>query len=243
MKIKFIIISLIFIISCNKSDYDVYSKSEKPNWHKIDLKIFELEVPKDYKFKPHKGIDSFVGEVSNGKTTFSFDYGWYSNKNPVTPKEFFEKNVTRFYFNDLIDSIKTIISIDSLDNEIREKLIVKKVTSEENGKYVADMELNGEKIQFRFFPFDPDLESEYNKYEFYFEEDSNYYKKLYYPKSFESENKAGVYIEDLDAKRENKFGFNKLAFYTFDLSDINKQELIQILESVKMKKKPVQNNC
>ena len=236
MKNQIVILILLSQVGCSQRYFDVYSQSKKSDWHTIDLKYYELETPKKYKFKQHKGIDSFVGEISNGKTTFLFDYGWYSNGNPVTPKEYFENNVYGFYFDDLIDSLKVIIKSDSLENEVRENLFIETVSPINNGQYVANMELNGERIQFSYFSYDPDLQTKFNKYKFEFKEDEKYYKKLYYPKLIEKENRAGIYIEDLMSKKESEYGYNKLAFYTYDMTESNTEEIIQILRSVRMKK-------
>jgi hypothetical protein len=49
------------------------------NWHKIDLPTFSVNTPTDYKLVKQQGIDSYVGLITNGSDTLSFDYGWYSN--------------------------------------------------------------------------------------------------------------------------------------------------------------------
>tara|TARA_R110002051_G_scaffold171490_2_gene241996 strand:+ start:2762 stop:3520 length:759 start_codon:yes stop_codon:yes gene_type:complete len=47
-------------------------------YNKIDFGGFEVTVPEDwYEFKI-KGIDSYVGGVTNGKDSLTFDFGWYS---------------------------------------------------------------------------------------------------------------------------------------------------------------------
>ena len=46
--------------------------------HLIDFDLFSIILPTDFKYKRIDGIDSFVGEIKNGKSTFFFDYGWYS---------------------------------------------------------------------------------------------------------------------------------------------------------------------
>ena len=40
----------------------------------LDLKVFKITVPKDWIYKKQKGIDSFVGEISTGNSSLSFDY-------------------------------------------------------------------------------------------------------------------------------------------------------------------------
>ena len=46
--------------------------------HLIDFDLFCIILPNDFKYKKVDGIDSFVGEIKNGKSKFIFDYGWYS---------------------------------------------------------------------------------------------------------------------------------------------------------------------
>jgi len=61
------------------TDSVYYSESKIPNWHKIDAGPFFIQTPKDYKFFRYRGIDSYIGGITNQIDTISFDYGWYSN--------------------------------------------------------------------------------------------------------------------------------------------------------------------
>ncbi len=44
----------------------------------LDFGSFKLTTPNTWKKVKFKGIDSFVGGLTNGKDTLFFDYGWYS---------------------------------------------------------------------------------------------------------------------------------------------------------------------
>lgn len=57
---------------------DIYTKLDN-NWHRIDLRKFTVNTPRDFKFHQQEGIDSYVGLITNETDSIEFDYGWYSN--------------------------------------------------------------------------------------------------------------------------------------------------------------------
>ncbi|MDO1445202.1 hypothetical protein Q0590_03015 [Rhodocytophaga aerolata] len=60
-------------------DEKFYSKSEIIGWHTIDLGSFTIAAPTAYLYFKIRGIDSYVGGITNKRDTLIFDYGWYSN--------------------------------------------------------------------------------------------------------------------------------------------------------------------
>nr|WP_295867600.1 cytochrome c [uncultured Chitinophaga sp.] len=50
----------------------------RPDWKTIDYGPFKLKSPPEWKQVKLHGIDSYVGGLTNGKDTLTFDYGWYS---------------------------------------------------------------------------------------------------------------------------------------------------------------------
>lgn len=102
------ILVIFQLTSCNDG-VDYIKQSDGKN-HLIDFGIFSIITPIEFKYKKVRGIDSFVGEIKNDKSTiFYFDYGWYSPKPPLTKKQFLELNkesldfeCTLLFFN-LID--------------------------------------------------------------------------------------------------------------------------------------------
>lgn len=236
MKYPILILGLVALCSCSPKNADVYLASPKADWHKIDLGSFELEAPKDYKYKQRQGIDSYVGQISNGKTTFEFDYGWYSNNKPLTPRELFEDTKTTLYWDEILEVFGSELNPDSLFFEIQEKFIVKKVTPIGDGQFLAALELNGQQAQIQFEPFAKDEDNEYFQYKIEEDQDDFYYKKLYTPKKLGQRARAGVYIEDLLNKIESPYGYDQLAFYTFDMNQNNQEVLLEILQTVKMKR-------
>jgi len=56
----------------------------------MDFGLFSVIVPNDFRYKKIDGIDSFVGDIENGKSRFFFDYGMYSPSPPMDRKTFIQ---------------------------------------------------------------------------------------------------------------------------------------------------------
>ncbi len=54
------------------------SNFEKSNNDKFNFGNFAIELPTDWKKIEFNGIDSYVGGITNGIDSLTFDYGWYS---------------------------------------------------------------------------------------------------------------------------------------------------------------------
>ncbi|MEA1784886.1 hypothetical protein U1E44_02175 [Arenibacter sp. GZD96] len=70
--------------------------------------MFSIILPTDFKYKKVDGTDSFVGEIKSRKSTFFFDYGWYSPKPPLDEKTYIEESrkgmdfeTTQKFFNQI----------------------------------------------------------------------------------------------------------------------------------------------
>lgn len=133
-----------------------------------------METPKDYRYKPLQGIDSYVGKI-----TFEFDHGWYSSRHPLTPVEFFEQTLSRLYFNELPDSLRTHNKGLAVDHSALLNLNIKEVVDEGSGHFSALIEFEGQEVAFRFAPNNPNWETDYQNFEFVVEEDESYYTNLY----------------------------------------------------------------
>ena len=59
--------------------------------HTIDLSYFKITTPIEYKYHSLQGIDSYVGLITDGHDSITFDYGWYSND--LTQEDFELSNV------------------------------------------------------------------------------------------------------------------------------------------------------
>ncbi|WP_416441300.1 c-type cytochrome [Phnomibacter sp. MR] len=57
----------------------VSCKTKTSGWQTLDFGVFKLKTPQGWKKIEEKGIDSYVGGLTNGKDSLWFDYGWYSS--------------------------------------------------------------------------------------------------------------------------------------------------------------------
>ena len=69
MRQHLISILLILTVSC---------KTQTSDWRTLDFGSFKLKTPSSWTEIERKGIDSYVGGLTDGKDTLLFDYGWYS---------------------------------------------------------------------------------------------------------------------------------------------------------------------
>ncbi|HMU46801.1 MAG TPA: c-type cytochrome [Chitinophagaceae bacterium] len=69
MRLRLFTILLILTASC---------KTKTSEWQTLDFGSFKLKTPSGWTEIERTGIDSYVGGLTNGKDTLSFDYGWYS---------------------------------------------------------------------------------------------------------------------------------------------------------------------
>ncbi|WP_343745288.1 cytochrome c [Chitinophaga sp.] len=74
-----------------------------PTWQTIDYGPFKLKAPLEWKRVEFKGIDSYVGGLSNGKDTLSFDYGRYSPH--------VDLDSSGIYQEDIINGLPALIGI------------------------------------------------------------------------------------------------------------------------------------
>lgn len=69
MSLRLFSILFILLASC---------KTKTSSWQTLDFGSFKLTTPQDWKIFKEKGIDSYVGGLTNKKDSLWFDYGWYS---------------------------------------------------------------------------------------------------------------------------------------------------------------------
>jgi cytochrome c551/c552 len=70
---RLILIFLIFATSCQ-------TKNEGDGWHTLDFGSFTIKAPKSWTIYKEKGTDSYVGSLTTGLETLSFDLGEYSQE-------------------------------------------------------------------------------------------------------------------------------------------------------------------
>ena len=88
-----IFLTLVFStvnFSCKKSEIN----SEEKNF---EFGAFKITIPSNWEKIKFKGIDSYVGGITNGKDSLTFDYGWYSYDFK------YESNKTQLFGTDTIN--------------------------------------------------------------------------------------------------------------------------------------------
>jgi hypothetical protein len=70
MRLLISFFSFLLLCSC--------ASSSNQAWHTLDFEAFKLKAPHNWESYKLKGIDSYVGGLTNGKDSLEFDYGWYS---------------------------------------------------------------------------------------------------------------------------------------------------------------------
>ena len=73
MNYSFYTLILCFVLfSCKDS------RNKSSDWIILEFKVFTINTPPNWTIIKEKGIDSYVGGLTNGVDSLYFDYGWYS---------------------------------------------------------------------------------------------------------------------------------------------------------------------
>lgn len=91
--------------------------------------MFSIVVPLDFTYKKLKGIDSYIGEIENGKSSFSFDYGIYSPRPPITKEQFLDDNRKHIDYEsaELFFELIDLKPYQDKDNRVNPIKITKKI--------------------------------------------------------------------------------------------------------------------
>ncbi len=215
------------------------SKRSIANLHDlvIDAGGFQVTVPSNFKLIKRKGLDSSVGSISNGKIEFRFDFGWYSNRGPLTYYDYVDKSLFNFHEAEVISTCQLS---DSTSAKIKKNLII--LDARRNPKYPSSSEKEiSTTIAVRtgnctifLANREEKISQTYEMYEIQEVVNLDFRRKQFYPKRRNSK-KAGVFIENLKEKREAEHGHSKLNFSTNDYREKNAELIIKILKSVKLK--------
>jgi hypothetical protein len=102
--IRCYLIPLLFILA-------VSCKRKTADWQALDLGAFKLKTPPGWVIFKEKGIDSYVGGLTNGKDSLWFDYGWYS-------AEIDDDEASKhLYGQDTINGLVAVIQIPKIDGQ------------------------------------------------------------------------------------------------------------------------------
>jgi len=91
---------LIFLASCT---------TNTSGWQTIDFDAFKIKCPKGWTRFIDKGVDSYVGGLTNGQDSLLFDYGWYSAEIDDEGAE------NHLYAQDTINGLTATIQIPKTD--------------------------------------------------------------------------------------------------------------------------------
>ena len=62
----------------------------------IEVGEYSFQFPQDFELIKEKGVDSYVGKISNGEIDFQFDYGYYSNSLDKSIDEYLSDDVWKW---------------------------------------------------------------------------------------------------------------------------------------------------
>lgn len=222
----FIFLTLILILSCNKSLKHAVTKGSSLPFY---IKCEHLE------HSPGNGIDSQVGTIKCDEYTLQYDYGRYSNSKPLSLYESFSKKFYAFHYSKFFEAIY-------VEEKLREPLkdsisIIEVVNQRYDGRYIVDCTdcTGSAKISFAknefLYAFNPNksvLENEKN-YTLEVEKvEKGYYKKTYYSHNDDSH---GVYLAPVGNFAKSRMK-DKLSV-SVDTAITDK--LQQILHSIQLK--------
>ena len=203
------------------------------DWKWIRLPMFEILVPDDFTYVKQQGIDSYVGEITNGRVSISFDYGWYTNPGPKTILDGWLRDRYRlpeFIFNDIVlkksgevftrDNIQSIQltkieTIDSLNN-----LLYIATYTDSIRTYVDT--ISTEKIKF--------MDNDYQEFNILYNFDGCSFRKYY--KSKEGKPSSGVYTYNICTSKDNQDMLTTLGVFVdgYNLKEV--QMIDEIIQSI-----------
>lgn len=73
----FIAILLLIVVACNRN-IEKKAFNDKTEKKTLDLGVFKLTVPANWTKFEERGIDTYVGGITNGKDTLHYGYGLYN---------------------------------------------------------------------------------------------------------------------------------------------------------------------
>ena len=215
--------------------------------HLIDFDLFSIILPTEFKYKKIDGIDSFVGEIKNGKATFFFDYGWYSPKPPFDEKKYIEESrkgmdfeTTQKFFNKI-----DLKPYEDENGSVNPKEIIKKVKNltlhkmtdsmailnsfKTNCEYYYSFEY--EKVEFNIpFCVPKEEREKFENYELIIDTIGNYKRTIALWKDKINHNISSVHFEPIFGNSKNELSIGIKSDMAFE-----KNELIRIFKSVELK--------
>ncbi|MCD9586182.1 hypothetical protein [Tenacibaculum maritimum] len=236
--------SFLLLISCNDG---VNYVSQNNGNHLIDFDLFSIVLPKDFEYDKIDGIDSFVGEIKNGKSKFIFDYGWYSPSPPKDKKAFIEESkksldfATTLSFCNQIDlkkykNDKEGINLPEITNRIK-NLTLHKISDsilidndfKDNCEFYYTLEFE-EKEYKVLFCIPEEKKIQFKNYEFHIDTIGNYRRTIALWTNDKKPNISSINLEPINSDLKNKLSIGIKSNMEFE-----KNELKEIFKTVKIK--------
>ena len=204
-------------------------------------------MPSDFKYNKVEGIDSFVGEIENGKSIFFFDYGRYSPSPPMDKNSYIEESresmdfETTLKFFDQIDlkpyeNSKGEINPLEIEKKIKNlslhKLSDSKATENNfkgNCEFCYSLEFEGKEYNVPFCIPKKELE-QFTYYQINIDTIGSYKRTIAIWTDKENPNISSVNFEPIYGNLNNKLS---IGFKSNDEFDTN--ELREIFKKVKIK--------
>lgn len=247
----FIFLLFILALSCNHDS--IYKKTERDGWHLIDLKSFEIMTPKDYEFKRQQGVDSFVGEITDGDVIIRFDYGCYTGKgvrdrveglaqfkhmldirslisihNKLEPSDSLRRDTTllKLMNQSKFDSIELVECINSWDfvNDIGQEI-----------DYCHYVEVGKEKYLIPYV-FDHEVIENGNRYRVERDTLNGIYTKLYWERHKSDSMRIGIYISNLNDFNESVNSYCKtVGMYASEVTPPELEIIKEMFKSIELR--------
>ena len=220
-KFKFLFFVLLFAISCRNSHDDL-----------VTIGIYSFDFPKNFSLTEEKGIDSYVGKVTNKKISLDFDYGYYSNTLILTPEEYLDKNI---WFEQFIDHCNQETSSDQRVNKSDFTILnIRKANFNDNlnntsSEYVATLK-SKKGTQFDYSIQIPEIINAYNILK---DTIQNCSRKIILAKD-PKKGITGIYLQDLNGFSKSINSSLALSMSTSNLTKQQQDSILKIFYTVKI---------
>jgi hypothetical protein len=210
------ILIFLALVSCEDE-----SKSEH-NATKIEIGVFTFQFPQGFKLYTEKGIDSFVGKITNGKIDFQFDYSNYSNSLDKTISEYLEQDVWKWNALGLYGLLPSGTDLSAINKEI--SLISSQ--TEDSIRYINLYEFKEDTLSYELSIPKAILDTKF--------EIDTIDNVLY--KYVRKRNYVGLYVKKLNGIHNSNNSIQVLSIVASDLNNKETEIAYKILRSCKLQK-------
>lgn len=188
----------------------------------IEIGDFTLQFPNNYKLIKEKGIDSYVGKVSNGKIDFQFDYGYYSNSLEESIFEYLSEDIWSWNALGQHGLLPSGTDLSAIAKEI--KLIYSK--TEDSIKYTNLYQFKGDTLTYELT-----IPKELRETKFAIDTVENVVYKFVRKRNY-----VGLYAKNLGTYNKSINSHLALSIEASDLSEEETEKAFKILRSCKIQK-------